>query len=432
MKNIFKQTLVSLWGNKLRTIIWWFLFTLIIVILMSLFFVNGLYNSMIDEVYQNDPIPIQVVTHTPKGLISSKFYDWEKYQKITDDEHNQIGNIETVSSLEKEMTSSIAFGDLKFKSDIGQVSCLSAIFSDNLETLTKREGYTFDVKASEFKDNSIILSEEMLEQNNLSVGDSVKIDLNGAYSEEVYPELKNIDFNIVGSFNFTPTQKMIDKHKQAAMLSSDQLEYDSTFEDKQLFIPQIVGEKIIEFETELGIEQVTVITDYLYYLNSVHDLPAFTSDAKQMIDFDIDVIIDTTKFPNKVDIINKLNRVLLLYNTYFTILSIVTITLILFLGFMYIHNRKNELAILLALGLYPKELFMQLILEQALPMVSSLILIYIVWSIIANHIVGVTNCGQSFMLKPFIYTSICMSGLIVLSCIFAINYLKQKQLITIL
>lgn len=430
--DILKSSLVSLYGNKIRTIMWMVIFSIVIVIVMSLFSINTLYNSMITQMYQNNPIPVQVGAHMPTGFLSEKLYDWDNYQSVTDEMNQKISSLDSVSKVEKKMTSSIGFGDLKFKSSQGQVSSFSAVFIDDISELSEKEGYTINLPENSFTGNSVILSEEMLAQNDLQIGDSVNLDLNNAYEEKSFPELKSIEFKIAGSFQFEPTDKMMDKLREEATKYNYEPIYDTSFENKEIYMPKSIGESVVAFETDNNADPITVQTSYLFYLKSIDELPTFKQEVSDITGFDVDITIDQATLQNGTKIVNNISRLLIIFNPYFTIFAILVIALVALIGSVLLIKRKNEIGILLALGMSPKQLFLQLLLELALPMLLPLIVVFVVWQVVAIRVVNIAECGSSLLIVPLLSTLVCMSILILISLVAVINYFKFSNLKKIL
>lgn len=423
--NILSRALISLKGNKGKTTIWLFLFLISSGMVMTTFFTNMLYESMLADIFIDGDVPVYVV---PKALNDDSLTGVD-YATVNMDMLEEIGNTDTVDSVDKKLQSQVEFGELKHNNSPNSTrESLAVYYIDDVLELDDKEGYTVDYDENiEFKDNSILLSEELLEVNDLSIGDKINLDLNPPSSETPYSELSNVEFEIVGAYTFEATQKQIAQEKE--MASKYNFEPDLNFTSMQLdaYMPMTVAEKIIKLDNENNADQESLYYNYMFNLKDIDDLTQFTNDAEAITGFPLDVTVNTSNLPDGKITVNGLNTITLITRSFFVAGLIIVVLSLLIISTLMIRGRRREIGILLALGAKRSTVYLQFVLEQSIVMLIATIFMYIIGCIVTLLLVNNVGFGSSFLFMPLVYSVLCGFFLVIVVTLIPAIYTMKSN-----
>ena len=224
-------------------------------------------------------------------------------------------------------------GDSSFHGPSGDISVVginSYAFIPQVESNTMRldSGEIFD----ETTDQSIIISRDLAEQNNLSVGDSLTL----ATTEEAP---KEISLKIIGIYYLTqedgPSSNTIYMNPETAQ------QFMSTTDD-----------------TDSGVRSVR------FFLSNAEDKEAFLAEAAKkfpnLADDDLTLDIDDSTYQQMVGPIESVGSFATLILWVVIVAAIAIITLIITIN---VKDRRYEMGVLLSLGASKKNILGQILLE---------------------------------------------------------------------
>lgn len=401
-----KRALIMLSSNKGQTLVWFVVFLITIGFMMIIFFANDLYQTILDDVFKDGNVPVYVIPEMPKGIITEATSDTTDNYSISEEIKNQIGDSSLVTSVDKSFTSQMTMEDISVKdTEILTSNGLNANYIGNISDVESEEGFELlDTIVDNFSsDSQIILNEKLLDEINLQIGDKITLDLNQLSSEsDGYEELSNLEFEIVGSYKFEPTQQMIDQERENAAKFKYEPDFDFTYTQAIAFVPQTLAEKIINLEQERNSSQSIIYSNYTYYLDDISNLSDFKMESEKIAGIPLDVEVNTMNLPDGKITVNNLNLITMTANTFATIgLTLVGFMLII-ISILFIRGRKNEIGILLALGAEKKTIYFQLFIELLIPMLVSILIMYFLGTLVCIGLVSNIGLGQALLLTPLV------------------------------
>lgn len=382
--NLFKRALIQVKANIGKSILIFLIFFMTMGAVSTGFMTSRMYNRTLKETFKDGVVPVYVsLQYGGDTLLSSFSNAGSSIDFIQSQQYFDMADFEEVDSSTISMNEQVKAGQLKVKSYEDNGLDVQFDTKPEIEEDGYAKGvYTFDYDKDAFKSdpNSVILNDEIMELNNLEVGDKITLDLNSEYSNEApLDELKAVELTIVGSYTITPTQKMIDD------ANADAKKYDyepDPYLDQNkgtIYMPQAAGIKLDKLYTEnLGqTNNDVLLSNGTYSLRSLKDLKPFTTKAEELIGAPIDVRFDLGEDESgKADSLYKIEEIksiLKYFMAFGIVLVVVMLTIIITL---FIRGRKKEIGIMVALGETRKNIYFQLVLEQVLIMITATILAY--------------------------------------------------------
>lgn len=263
------------------------------------------------------------------------------------------------------------------------------------------EGATFSEQDIQEGRSNILISKEVAELNNLSVGDQVVFDVTGEYypdmmmeggseanpeAETTGPEILTFDFPATVIGIFSVVKKEASKSTNQNDISNN--EWMATEQINTIYAPnklvqelnRQMGEKIWKMPAE-----VTEDNNYYqasYVLNSTDDLEAFRAEGDALISngyFQIKASSD--QYDQVAGGMKKLGKIsgYVVWAAVIASLLIISLMVLLFL-----RDRKHELGIYLALGENRGKIIGQIIVELLLTSALALILALITGNLLAS------------------------------------------------
>lgn len=411
--NVFKRSLIHVRANIGKNILVFIIFLVTMGAISTTFISNAMYEKTLDEAFEGETVPVMVSTDYPDTIIEEARYDWEKSQDLSYQNYFDIADLDTVVDNELSMETHIAPGELSIPKAMSNeeygIEGYSVEFLDQLENLYQSEAYVVDYDKAAFNDdpNSVIVSQMVLEANDLEVGDTITMDLNSDYDSSNLDELSNQELNIIGSYTIEPTDEMVAREQEYAdEYYTPDLEF--TYMNADLIMPASKGLEIVDLLIANDVPSgENLWLDEVYYLDNVDDVEQFETDAEALTGMPLEVrfiTYDNDKLEG-LDMIISIKEVI----RYFIVLGlIVVIVLLSILITLFVRTRRKEIGILVALGERRVRIYYQLVLEQLIIMTLGFIVAYpiciVVLSILATKF---GFAAITFNVVPLILSYLC-------------------------
>lgn len=259
-------------------------------------------------------------------------------------------------------------------------------------------GETFTDKAIKDGENTVLISREVAEANNLSVGDQVAIDVTGeVFSEEMMsedseepatPEIATFDFPVkVGGIFSVVKKENKEKSKDEGM---DEEQWRAVEQINTLYMPNELvkslnkeqSQKIWKMsEEDLALQESQDYYQVTYVLKSVDDVEAFREEANALISNEYyQVFASTDQYEQIAGGMKKLGTI----SKYVVIIAaLATILIISLVVLLFLRDRKHELGIYLSLGESRTEIIGQIVVELLLTSIIALVL-----SLVTGNLLG--------------------------------------------
>lgn len=224
------------------------------------------------------------------------------------------------------------------------------------------DGYTYDFKTEDLSvENGIIVNDEVMELNGYTVGSTITLDFSSEYISGEIPEgYDNHEFKIIGTYNFTATQKMIDQEKQYGEEYGYDPDLTFTSYKTTIFTSTALTDQLIDDYKNLENASSVISCEVKFKIDDSENLEAVTADILEVTGKDLIVNLETPadaeQYGALSDIATMTTQVSILAGVVITVL--VTLIIILF-----IRGRRTEFGILMALGAKKLDIYQQLVFE---------------------------------------------------------------------
>lgn len=437
--NIFKRSYISVWANKGRTILLFIVFLITMLAFTTKFIVEGVYEELISEAFSDGSIPIEVWVVPEISFGNGMSADT---QIITEEMFEKFSKLDMVSKTEKDYSSAFFSKDYKLPYSSDETSFVS--FVDDVEDAAT-EGYTYDYDAELYSslNNAIIVNDKFLEINNLTVGDTLTYDLNVVeYSSETFDidELRNKEYIIVGTYTFEPTQEMIDEEIEWAKTYGGDPDLNFSIYLCDLYMPKVAAMEIEEVLLSEGynLDDSILWVTKIVYLNELSSLQKFETEAEKITGFDIETDIfmfgtGEAELTDAQKTATNISWAILIINVFLSLIVIVVTILMTIISILSVRSRRKELGILIALGERRIRVYFQLVIEQLLIVVLTIVISYpLIYIQIKNYAINNEIGEIPFVISPLIPTIYTGIGLVLLSTLIPAIYtlrLKPKDIL---
>ncbi len=259
-------------------------------------------------------------------------------------------------------------------------------------------GETFTDKAIKDGENTVLISREVAEANNLSVGDQVALDVSEqAYSEEpmeedseepATAEVLTFDFPVKVGGIFSVVKK--EKTEKSKDEDNGEAEWRAMEQINTIYMPNelvkvLNKEQSQKFwnmsEEDLTLQESQEYYQVTYVLKSIDDVEAFREEANALISNEYyQVFASTDQYDQIAGGMKKLGTI----SKYVVIIAaLATILIISLVVLLFLRDRKHELGIYLSLGESRTEIIGQIIVELLLTSIIALVL-----SLITGNLLG--------------------------------------------
>lgn len=270
------------------------------------------------------------------------------------------------------------------------------------------EGSAFDEKDIQGGTQNVIISKEVAELNNLSVGDQLLLDVTGEhYSEDMeglgaaageegetdeegsnQPEIITFDFptKVVGIFTVVKKEETKKKSPEEASNESWQaMEQINTIYAPNKLV-QALNKEMQEKIWKASVEDMETDEYYqtTYVLKSTDDLEAFREEANALISNEYyHVVASSDQYDQVAGGMQKLGKI----SGYVVIIAVAAALMIISLiVLLFLRDRKHELGIYLALGESRGKIIGQILVELLLTSALALVLSLITGNLLAGGI----------------------------------------------
>ncbi|GGI66834.1 ABC transporter permease [Enterococcus alcedinis] len=266
------------------------------------------------------------------------------------------------------------------------------------------EGTTLEEKDVQEGTRNIIISKEVAELNNLSVGDQFVLDVTGEnYGEEgmigsagnadqsestVKPEITTFDFptKIVGIFTVVKKEEVKEKSSEENSNQDWQaMEQINTIYGPNKLVQEL-SKEMQEKIWKVSAEERVVDEDYetTYVLKSIDDLEAFREEANALLTNDYyHVVASSDQYDQVAGGMQKLGKI----SGYVVIIAVAaSLMIISLIVLLFLRDRKHELGIYLSLGEKRSQIIGQILVELLLTSALALILSLITGNLLAGGI----------------------------------------------
>lgn len=266
------------------------------------------------------------------------------------------------------------------------------------------EGSTFSEKDIQDGTQNVIISKEVAELNNLSVGDQLVLDVTGErYLDEVeglsadeendaetsnQPEIITFDFptKVIGIF--TVVKKEETKEKSPEEISNES--WQAMDQINTIYAPnklvQVLDKEMNEKIWQIPAEEMGDNEYYqtTYVLKSTDDLEAFREDANALLTNEYyHVIASSDQYDQVAGGMKKLGKI----SGYVVIIAVAaSLMIITLIVLLFLRDRKHELGIYLSLGESRGKIIGQILVELLLTSALALVLSLITGNLLASGI----------------------------------------------
>jgi putative ABC transport system permease protein len=343
-----------------------------------------------------------------------KFEGDEWFTPPTMKELEAIGKLPYVKYYDMSISSYI--GTNKFKGytpeDGGSISYgMGAKYAINIKGVNRKEvvdleegiiklesGETFTDKAIKEGENTVLISREVAEANNLSVGDQVAIDVTGEVmsteivdedsEEPATPEVETFDFPVKVGGIFSVVKKENKEKSKDDGMGED--EWRAVEQINTIYMPNELvkalnkeqAQKIWKLsEEDLALQESEDYYQVTYVLKSIDDVEAFREEANALISNEYyEVFASTDQYDQIAGGMKKLGTI----SKYVVIIAaLATILIISLVVLLFLRDRKHELGIYLSLGESRTEIIGQIVVELLLTSIIALVL-----SLVTGNLLG--------------------------------------------
>lgn len=443
--NFSKRALIHVRANLGKSILIFLIFLVTMGAVSTGFMSKRMYDKTLQETFKDGVVPVRVQPEYPDTVLSGFTYDWNQWQNLSTQQYFDIAELEEVDSSSIQISSTLQSGQLILPSelkgselDINYVQDPQTTLEENVDE--QDIDYQIDYDKDEFKSNpnSIIMSDKVLEANDLEVGDKLTLDLNSEYTSGVsFPEFEDQELTIVGSYTAEPTQAMIDR--QLADAEEYGYEPDTTFSylNTTVYMPLVRGQEMAQLLTEndINVDQQGLWADASYDLKSLDDVAPFEAAVEELTGMPIEVSFDlygddANAMASSLSAIQGIQEIL----NYFLAFGIIVVTVLLtILITLFIRGRKKEIGIMVALGETKRNIYLQLVLEQVIIMAIATISAYPICLIILTALSAKFGfLGLGLTVVPLLQTIVVGAVIIGLITIIPAVYtlrLKPKKIL---
>ncbi|WOO86475.1 ABC transporter permease [Mollicutes bacterium LVI A0039] len=433
--NIFKRALINIVANKGKTLL------LLVIFLTSMFaitmtsIVNETYDKLLAEAFPNGDIPVEVIPAMPKSRLAAMRYDWSEEKKITQEMYDEIGKLPSISRVEERMSSFINLENYEV-ADNSTEKAATINFTNDVGSYTEESGYKLDYDTNLYstEERAVIVSDEFLDNNNLSVGDKITLNLNpssliSSGGLDDVDELKAMEYTVVGTFEFEPTQQMIDRENQWAEKYDYEPDLDFTYLENSFIMPTKNAEEIKTIAANNGADDSEgpsiITTTNLIYIKSLSELSDFKSEVKKITGFDVDVDVSfesddpNTDFTALQSIIMARNTI---QNVFIMLISVVVVMLII-IAIILVRGRRKEIGILVALGERRRNIYFQIVFEQTIVMVISTLVAFPIANIVIRQVANKFGAVQlPFVIAPLFIAIVAGFAIVIVSTLIPAIY----------
>lgn len=420
--NKFERALIYVMANKGKSALVFIIFFVTMAAVSTGYLSKKMYDNTLEDTFADGTVPVYLNFAYPETMMGDLTNDWRNDANISNQNYYDIAELEQVDSSDISMSSNIYLEDLVLPdaSRSYGLDALSVSYVDDPKDAVSSyysDAYTFDYDKDEYKgeENTIILNDQLLEVNDLKVGDTITLDMNSSYIDtEPIEELNAVEFTIVGSYSVEPTQEMIDKEKSDAETYDYEPDLDFGYLYTDAYMPNKVGVDLINTYNQNGQNGDDAIwTNGTYNLTSLDVVDSFKADAEAITGFPIKVQYSTDSDAMEgLELIEYIKD----FIKYFLVAGIVVVVVLLTVIItLFIRGRKKELGILVALGESKKNIFIQLVTEQAIILAAATILSYPICFITLQIAANKFAFSSSFAIMPLIYS--ILTGIVIVALI---------------
>ena len=256
------------------------------------------------------------------------------------------------------------------------------------------EGEAFTEKDLQDGSNKVVISKEVAELNNLSVGDQLVIDVTGQYypgegqevteEEMAEPETITFDFPVKVAGIFSVVKKE-DSGKQTNEQKSE-AQWQAMDQINTLYAPNELAKNVQKQIDEKirKLDATEAQEDYYaakYILKSIDDVEAFREEANALITNKYyKIFASTDEYEQIAGGMKKLGTI----SQYVVLIAaLATVLIISLVILLFLRDRKHELGIYLSLGESRGEIIGQIVMELLLTSVIALVL-----SLVTGNLLG--------------------------------------------
>lgn len=385
--NIFKRSFVHIKTNLGKSALIFLIMLVTMGAISATYMSKRIYDKTLKATFKDDVVPVYAQAGYPDTFMESFSYDWQQDNEFTVKDYHDIATVDEVASSKIEYSSDYSSDVLKypaeFKSNYGHISAKFVDSIENSEAVSyEKDGYSFDYDQDAFNNdpNALVLNDKVMEASDLNVGDTVTLDLNSDQgSRERLEELKEQEFNIVGTYSFTPTQEMIDRETADAAKYNYEpdLEFSYMYVDVFMTIPK--AEEITSIYEAAGLSEWEsgIWTSGTYYLDNISDIKPFKEDAEALIGKPIKTRFALSESDSDtasgLETIVDIREML----SYFFVIGLISVVIFLsVLITLFVRGRKKEIGILVALGETRRRVYYQLVIEQTIIIGFATLIVY--------------------------------------------------------
>lgn len=419
--NKFKRALIYVMANKGKTALVFIIFFVTMAAVSTGYISKKMYDNTLKDTFADGTVEVYLNPDYPDTMMEDLTYSWQNYMDLTSQNYYDIAELEQVDSSNIAMESSIDLGDFNLPDAVKSdgYDSLSVNYTDDPEgSITyDKEAYTFDYDKEQYKgiDNPVILNDEMLEENDLEVGDTITLNMNTIHSDtKPIEELEALEFEVVGSYSVEPTDEMINREKEDAEKYNYEPDLSFAYLLTNVYMPRQVGADLIDAFNQNGQNGDNAIwTNGTFNLTSLGVADDFKADAEAITGFPLELEYSTdSEAMGGLSLIESIKDFIRYFLVAGIIVVIVLLTVIITL---FIRGRKKELGILVALGETKKNIFIQLVTEQAIILAIATIISYPICFIALQIAANKFAFSSSFSLLPLIYS--ILTGIVIVALI---------------
>lgn len=423
--NVFKRALVQVRGNLGKSILVFIIFLMTMAAISATFMISRMYNITLVEAFKDGNVPVYVVPETSRSIAGAvgAFTSEDSEPQITLEQYEEISKLDGVMSTEMSISYELKQGQFdvpaEFSEDYaGSVDVNYISEPEKLAPTLSKDAYKFeyDIEAFNSDPNSIILSKKIFEENNYAVSDKVILNLNSMYSE-TDPKLELVDqeVTIVGTYEVTPTQQMIDEETESAAMFGVEPDLEFTYLNSQTIMPFAKGEEVVSLFAD---DQDAIFIDVVYKLSSMDTLKPFEEDIEALIEMPVDVEFNIlgdaeSEMANALNIVAIFKVILTII---ITIVVVIIVILLIVIITLFVRGRKKEIGIMVALGENKRNIYFQLLIEQFIILTLAIIVEYPFMLMTMNSIANENGfLALGFDLIPFGQT--LLAGMVIIGII---------------
>lgn len=430
--SVFKRALVQVRANIGKSILIFIIFLMTMGIVVATFMVTTVYNKTLTETFKDDVVPLYVAPDYSSKMFEMGGGGYDESKIITPQQYFDFSELDSVESSDINLNSVFNTDQLKIPGEEGEYSA-DILYTKKPESISKYYGddvfqLDYDKEAFKSDPNSIIISEKVLADNELEVGDKITLDINPESDDgQTRVEFEAVEFNIIGSYTVTPTDEMMSTTMEDGV-GEQTFDYLLTTS----IIPRAMGEQLL---AAYGENSNVLNASATYYVPTIEDKVTFENEVEAITGVPVKVGFDLfnsseNKMATALSTIASLREGLNYIIVFFVVVIIVLLTVIIT---MFVRGRKKELGILVALGESKHNIYAQLLIEQTIILVLAIVAAYPIVLIALNF--GAKKYGYlklGFTIMPFIQSlvvGVVIIGLItIVPAIYTLR-LKPKKIL---